>query len=207
MKNEFSDRLIFRFSQYYAILRDFTKKNIKYITSNYIAKLLNIDETQVRKDFASICAKGKCRVGYNVVELKKIIGDLLGNNTTKYAFIIGAGNLGTALAQYKKFNEFGLEFKALFDIDKTKIGKTVDSTPIYDLNDLKSKMLEYRVDIAVLTTPNKVAQQVCDFLVSSGIKYIWNFTPSVLSVPKNVNVWQEDLIGSFLQFCATYNVR
>lgn len=207
MKNEYLGRSISRFPQYYAILRDFIKKDKKYITSSYIAKLLNIDETQIRKDFASIHAKGKCKVGYCVTELKALISDVLDNKTTKYAFIIGAGNLGCALAKYNKFKEFGLEFKALFDTDDAKIGSTIDNKPIYSLDNLEEKAHYYNVDIAVLAIPNKVAQDVCDYIVSSGIKYIWNFTPSVLSVPKGVIVWQEDLIGSFLQFCATYNVR
>ena len=120
MKNNLSQRAIVRLTQYHTILRDYTKKNIKNITSSQISSLLEIDETQVRKDLKSINCKGKCKVGYNVVELKDIIEDVLDYKVIKKALVIGAGNLGTALSGYSKFSDYGLKICALFDIDSTK---------------------------------------------------------------------------------------
>ncbi|MBQ8848566.1 MAG: redox-sensing transcriptional repressor Rex [Candidatus Gastranaerophilales bacterium] len=207
MNNSLSQRTINRLVQYHTILRDYNKKEIVNITSAQISQLLGIDETQVRKDVKLINCKGKCKVGYNVNELKTIIEDVLDYKTTKRAFVIGSGNLGIALSKYSKFSEFGLEIVALFDTDKDKVGKTVDNKTIYNLSDIKEKIKEYNVNIAILTIPNKVAQEVTDLIIESGIKYIWNFAPTILSVPENIQVWHENLIGSFLQFCAISKIK
>ena len=207
MKSELTQRTINRLTQYHTVLRDYGKKNIENITSSQISQLLNIDETQVRKDVKSINCKGKCKVGYNVLELKKIIEDVLDYNIIKHAFVIGAGNLGIALSKYSKFSEFGLDIAALFDNDKSKFNTTINGKKVYPLEKLPEIIKETGINIAVLTIPNKVAQEVCDFLIKSGIKYIWNFAPTILKTPDDVKVWNENLIGSFLQFCAIENVK
>ena len=207
MKHTLSQRTINRLTQYHTILREYSKKNIENITSAQISSFLKIDETQVRKDLKSINCKGKCKVGYVVSELKNIIEDVLDYKTTKKAFVIGAGNLGIALSKYSKFSEFGLEILGLFDINEAKIGKKFDNKEIYHLSTLKDKLEETGANIAILTIPNKVAQEVADEIIKAGIKYIWNFAPSILTVPDDVKVWNENLIGSFLQFCAISDIK
>lgn len=207
MKQELSQRTINRLTQYHTILREYTKKDIKNITSSQISNFLKIDETQVRKDLKCINCKGKCKVGYVVSELKQAIEEVLGYKSTKKAFVIGAGNLGIALSKYSKFSEFGLEIKGLFDINPKIIGQRFDNKEIYHLDFIEQKIKETGVNIAILTLPNKVAQEVTDTIINAGIKYIWNFAPSILSVPDDVKVWNENLIGSFLQFCAIENVK
>ena len=207
MKHTLSQRTINRLTQYHTILREYSKKDIENITSAQISSFLKIDETQVRKDLKSINCKGKCKVGYVVSELKNIIEDVLDYKTTKKAFVIGAGNLGIALSKYSKFSEFGLEILGLFDINEAKIGKKFDNKEIYHLSTLKNKIEETGANIAILTIPNKVAQEVADEIIKAGIKYIWNFAPSILSVPDDVKVWNENLIGSFLQFCAISDIK
>ena len=122
----------------------------------------------------------------------------------KKAFIIGAGNLGMALAKYDNFQNYGLNILALFDNDKSKIGKIVNNKMILDISKLPNLARKSDVDIAILTVPGRFAQATAEFLVKSNIKYIWNFTPVVLDVPENVQVWNENLMGNFLQF--TYNI-
>ena len=207
MKHTLSQRTINRLTQYHTILREYSKKDIENITSAQISSFLKIDETQVRKDLKSINCKGKCKVGYVVSELKNIIEDVLDYKTTKKAFVIGAGNLGIALSKYSKFSEFGLEILGLFDINEAKIGKKFDNKEIYHLSILKDKIKETGANIAILTIPNKVAQEVADEIIKAGIKYIWNFAPSILTVPDDVKIWNENLIGSFLQFCAISDIK
>jgi len=207
MKNLLSERIINRLTQYHAILRDYAKKEISCITSSRISELLNIDETQVRKDIKSINCKGKCKVGYKVMELKAVIEDVLDFNILKKAVVIGAGNLGVALSKYAKFSEFGLDIICLFDTDENKIGSFVDDKKVYKLSDIKDIIAKENINIAILTIPNKVAQEVTDFIVKAGIKYIWNFAPTILSTPSHVCVWNENLIGSFLQFCALSDIK
>ncbi len=204
METKISEKVINRLTLYHCILDDYIKNNIEFIASNQIAALLNIDDSQVRKDISILNNSGKCRVGYIVKELKKSIETTLGFSKTKNAFIIGAGNLGMALAKYDNFTSYGLNIIALFDNDSKKIGKSVNNKLILDIEKLPNLSRKSGVDIAILTVPKEFAQQMADFLVKANIKYIWNFAPAVLSVPQDVQVWNENLMGNFLQF--TYNI-
>ena len=204
MNKNISDKVINRLTLYHCILSDFIDKNIEYISSKQIAQLLHIDDSQVRKDINLLNNSGKSRIGYIVKELKTSIEKTLGFKKTKKALIIGAGNLGTAIANYGNFNNYGLKILAIFDNDKNKIGKIINGMEIYDIYTLPTLVNNEEIDIAILTVPGKFAQSTVDFLVDSHIKYIWNFTPTVLSVPDNVQVWNENLMGNFLQF--TYNI-
>ncbi len=204
MDIKISDKVINRLTLYHCILTDYIASNQEFISSKQIAQLLNIDDSQVRKDISMLNNSGKGRVGYIVKELKSSIEKTLGFKKTKNAFIIGAGNLGTALANYDNFTDYGLNIVALFDNDTRKIGKTVNNKLIFDIAKLENLSLKTGVDIAILTVPRAYAQSIADKLVKSNIKYIWNFTPSVLSVPEDVQVWNENLMGNFLQF--TYNI-
>ncbi len=200
MDKKISEKVINRLTLYHCILDDYINKNIEFIASKQIAALLNIDDSQVRKDISILNNSGKCRVGYIVKELKKSIETTLGFSKTKNAFIIGAGNLGMALAKYDNFTNYGLNIIALFDNDPKKIGNTVNNKLILDIKKIPNLSKKSNVDIAILTVPKNFAQTTADFLVEADIKYIWNFTPVVLSVPKNVQVWNENLMGNFLQF-------
>ena len=204
MDKKISEKVISRLTLYHCILDDYIKNNIEFIASKQISVLLNIDDSQVRKDISLLNNSGKCRVGYIVKELKKSIETTLGFSKTKNAFIIGAGNLGMALAKYDNFTNYGLNIIALFDNDNAKIGKTVNNKLILDIEKLPNLCKKSGVDIAILTVPKAFAQITADYLVKANIKYIWNFSPAVLSVPKDVQVWNENLMGNFLQF--TYNI-
>lgn len=204
MEKKISGKIINRLTLYHYILDDYISKNIEFIASNQIAALLNIDDSQVRKDISILNNSGKCRVGYIVKELKKSIETTLGFSKTKNAFIIGAGNLGMALAKYDNFTNYGLNIIALFDNDHKKIGHSVNNKIILDIEKLPNLSRKTGVDIAILTVPREFAQITADILIKADIKYIWNFTPVVLSVPEDVQVWNENLMGNFLQF--TYNI-
>ncbi len=204
MDKKISDKVINRLTLYHCILDDYIEGNVEFISSKQIASLLNIDDSQVRKDINLLNNSGKCRVGYIVKELKKSIEDTLGFAKTKNAFIVGAGNLGMALAKYDNFTNYGLNIVALFDNDKKKIGGTVNYKLILDVSKLPNLAKKSNVEIAILTVPKLYAQQTADYLVKADIKYIWNFTPVVLKVPNDVQVWNENLMGNFLQF--TYNI-
>lgn len=204
MDKKISEKVINRLTLYHCILQDFIDKKIEYISSKQIATLLRIDDSQVRKDINSLNNSGKSRVGYIVKELKKSIETTLGFAKTKNAYIIGAGNLGMALAKYDNFTSYGLNIINLFDNDDSKIGKSVNNKGIINIKELPRHTKENDVDIAILTVPGKFAQSTAEYLVSANIKYIWNFTPTVLDVPEDVQVWNENLMGNFLQF--TYNI-
>lgn len=199
----FSDKVINRLTLYHCILTDYISKNIEFISSPQIANLLKIDDSQVRKDLSLLNNVGKSRVGYIVKDLKKNIEKTLGFKNPKSAFIIGAGNLGSALAKYDNFANYGLNVLALFDNDKLKVGSKINDKEVFHISMLPDLAEKLHVEIAILTVPRKYAQSTADFLVKSNIKYVWNFTPAVLSVPSDVQIWNENLMGNFFQF--TYN--
>lgn len=199
-KNKISDKVIYRLTLYHCILTDYISQNIEFISSPQIASLLKIDDSQVRKDISLLNNVGKCRVGYIAKDLKKSIEKTLGFTKPKEAFIVGAGNLGSALAKYSNFESYGLKVLALFDNDTLKVGMMVNDKEVFHISKLANLAERLDVEIAILTVPREHAQKTADFLVQSNIKYIWNFTPSVLSVPNDVQVWNENLMGNFLQF-------
>jgi redox-sensing transcriptional repressor len=199
-KKRFSDKVINRLTLYHCILTDYILKDIEFISSPQIAGLLNIDDSQVRKDISLLNKVGKCRVGYIAKELKTSIEKTLGFKKPKDAFIVGAGNLGLALAKYDNFTNYGLNVLALFDNDTLKLDMKINNKEVFHISKLPDLAKRLSVEIAILTVPRANAQKTADFLVESNIKYIWNFTPTVLSVPNGVQVWNENLMGNFLQF-------
>jgi redox-sensing transcriptional repressor len=169
--------------------------------------LLNIDNSQIRKDLKYLDKPGKARLGYDAKILKKAIEEKLGFKQTKDAFIIGAGNLGSALAKYSSFQDYGLNVLAMFDNNPNVIGTTINGKEVFDITRVGNLSQRLGVDIAILTVPRESAKSVANYLAGSGIKYIWNFTTCILDVPKDVKVWNENLVGSFLQFTNNNEVK
>jgi len=194
------DKVINRLTLYHFIL-DTLREDELYISSTRIAQLLNIDDSQVRKDLNYLDNNtGKCRVGYEAKKLKHTIEECLGFKQKRDAFIVGAGNLGSALAKYDSFKDYSLNILAMFDNDPKKIGSIINGKEVFDLTRVANLASRLGVDIAILTVPKEHAKSAANYLAGAGIKYIWNFTPCILDVPKDVKVWNENLIGSFLQF-------
>jgi len=204
MNKNFSEKVINRLTLYHYILQAFLEDGTEYISSKQIASLLHVDDSQVRKDISLLNNSGKSRVGYIVKELKTSIEKNLGFAKSKKAYIIGAGNLGMALAKYDNFTSYGLNIISLFDNDINKVGGEINGKKILDIARLPELAPVDGVEIAILTVPGKFAQKTSQFIIKSNIKYIWNFTPTVLDVPDDIQVWNENLMGSFLQF--TYNI-
>lgn len=194
------EKVINRLTLYHYIL-DTLREDEAYISSTRIAQLLNIDDSQVRKDLKYLdSSSGKCRVGYEVKKLRHTIEESLGFKQKRDAFIVGAGNLGSALAKYDSFKDYGLNILAMFDNDPQKIGTVINGKEVFGLTKVGNLTARLGVDIAILTVPKECAKSAANYLAGAGIKYIWNFTPCILDVPKDVKVWNENLIGSFLQF-------
>ncbi len=194
------DKVINRLTLYHYILDEYKNESSEFISSTKIAELLSIDNSQVRKDMKYLNNTGKCRVGYNVKDLKLAIEQTLGFQKPKDAFIIGAGNLGSALVKYDSFSNYGLNILAMFDNDPLKVGMSINNKEVYHIGKLENLVKTLNVDIAILTVPRQFAQDTALYLANSGIKYIWNFVPCILEVPSDVKVWNENLIGNFLQF-------
>ena len=183
-----------RLPLYLRILKEKKKNNIENIPSTVFAKELNFTSIQVRKDLAKISDnEGKAGIGFNVDELIKNIEELLGVNNNRDAIIVGAGSLGKALLNYKNFGK-EINMIMAFDNDKRKC----DNKKIFYIDKIEELIKKFNIKIAIITTPEESAQEVCDKLVESGIKAIWNFAPVTLKVKENVIIRNEDLATSLL---------
>jgi len=163
------------------------------VSSKDLGGKLGIPSTQVRKDLSYYGEFGRRGVGYNVKELKRSIGKILGVDKKWPAVLIGAGNLGRALINYAGFGKMGLEITDIFDNDLNKIGNRVGPIKVKSVNKLEEIIKEKDVNLAIVTVPADPAQEVVDNLIDYGIKAIWNFSPTRLYVPDDVFVRNEDL--------------
>src|SRR3989339_38709 len=196
MSKKLPEPTLKRLPNYYNIICQALESGEKYISSAKIANLLDIDDTQVRKDIAATGYVGKPKVGFDIKEFKAHLEDFLGFNHTKEAFLIGAGNLGIALAKYEGFKKYGLNILALFDTDPHKIGLKIGKKEVFTLTKLPDLARRMNIQIAILAVPSEFAQDVTDFLVQSGIKAIWNFAPANLIVPEGILISNQDLAAS-----------
>ena len=193
-----SNKIINRLTLYHCLLKYSAPEN-NCISSVEIAELLHLDDSQVRKDIALCGVLGRQKQGYPVTELKQAIEKELGFSTRKEVFIVGAGNLGTALALFSDFKDYGIDVLALFDNDPQKIGQEVRGKRILALSKLENLISRISIKNIVLTVPPEEAQKVTDYAVKCGVQFIWNFTPVVLKVPQSVTIYYENVVSSFLQ--------
>lgn len=202
MNQEISLQTLRRLPGYYNILCQALESEEKYITSSAIAKMLNIDDTQVRKDIAATKYTGKPKIGFEVKELKAHLKDFLDLKTSKKVYLIGAGNLGVALAKYRRFEDYGLDIVAIFDNDPHKIGLQIGGKEVFPIFSLSEFIIDSNTnidtEIAIVAVPAQSAQEVTNLVVRAGIKTIWNFAPINLNVPNDVLVWNQDLAASFV---------
>jgi len=151
------------------------------VSSAKLAKFMDSDDTQVRKDLAAIGLKGRPRIGFVASEVKNKIRHVLGFDENNRAVVIGAGRLGGAIASYKGLADYGLEIVALFDNDQQKIGLTVGHHIVQPVNRLTTIVKRRDVHLGIITVPADAAQEVADRLVQAGVNTIWNFSPT--SIP------------------------
>lgn len=183
-----------RLMRYYRFLVESSaRKSVHAVTSAEIADALDIDATQVRKDLAAIGLLGMGHVGFDVCEVCRAIRVVLGFDERQEAVLIGAGHLGGALLAYPGFAKYGLYIVAAFDNDKRRIGERIAGCKIRAVSTMTPFIQKRKIRLAVLTTPVDVSQRLTDGLVSAGVKAIWNFTPTRLTVPSDVLVRSEHI--------------
>ncbi len=193
-RNTIPKATIERLPLYYRCLDKLsTFEDIKVISSKALGGRLGIPSTQVRKDLSYYGEFGRRGVGYDVQSLKRSVGKILGVNKSWPAILIGAGNLGRALVNYKGFKKMGLEITNVFDADLSKIGNKVGPITVKSIKEIEETVTENEVKLGVMTVPASAAQEVADQLVDAGIKAIWNFAPTRLQVPEDIAVRNEDL--------------
>ena len=186
-----------RLSVYLRCLNVLEEASVRTSSSQALAEQFHLNAAQIRKDLAYFGEFGVRGVGYYVRDLKRHLRQILGLDRKLRVAIIGAGNLGLALADYPGFRQEGFEISALFDTLKDKVGQQSRSgVPIHDIGDLKKVSRRDGIRIAVIAVPAPHAQQVLGLVVAAGIKAVLNFSPGTLQVPADVKLKSVDLTVS-----------
>jgi redox-sensing transcriptional repressor len=186
-----------RLSVYLRCLNVLEEASVRTISSQALAEQFHLNAAQIRKDLAYFGEFGVRGVGYYVRDLKRHLRQILGLDRKLRVAIIGAGNLGLALADYQGFRQEGFEISALFDTLKEKVGQQSRSgVPIHDIADLKKVSRRDGIRIGVIAVPAPYAQHVLGLVVAAGIKAVLNFSPGALQVPPDVKLKSVDLTVS-----------
>ena len=203
-QRKISRAVISRLPRYYRYLGDLLEAGVERISSNDLSKKMQVTASQIRQDLNNFGGFGQQGYGYNVKYLYTEIGKILGLDKDHNFIIIGAGNLGQALANYASFERNGFILKSLFDVNPRLEGVTIRGIPVRMLDELEGYLQENDIEIAALTLPKSKAEEEADVLVANGIKAIWNFAHTDLTLPKDVIVESVHLADSLMKL--SYNI-
>ena len=202
-----SRAVISRLPRYHRYLGDLLEEGVERITSNDLSKKMQVTAAQIRQDLNNFGGFGQQGYGYNVKYLYTEIGKILGLDKTHNFIIIGAGNLGQALANYASFERSGFILKSLFDVNPRLEGVSIRGVQVRMMDELVDFLADNEIEIAALTIPKSKAVEVADILVENGIKAIWNFAHTDLTLPKDVVVESVHLSDSLMQLSYNINQR
>ncbi|MBQ7355005.1 MAG: redox-sensing transcriptional repressor Rex [Clostridia bacterium] len=196
-----SKAVIARLPRYYRYLRELLSQDILRISSGELARLMNVTASQIRQDLNCFGGFGQQGYGYNVKNLYKAIGDILGVDESYTAVIVGAGDMGKALATGTTFVGRGVHLKGIFDSDPDRIGKEVGEYTVLPMERLADYCHEWKPTIAALAVPRLSARKTAEQLSLLGVKGIWNFTGEELIVPETVSVENVHLGDLLMTLC------
>ena len=203
-QRKISRAVISRLPRYYRYLGDLLEAGVERISSSDLSKKMHVKASQIRQDLNNFGGFGQQGYGYNVKYLYTEIGKILGLDRCHNFIIIGAGNLGQALANYASFERSGFILKSLFDVNPRLEGVTIRGIPVRMVDELEDFLKNNDIEIAALTLPKSKAIEVADILVDNGVKGIWNFAHTDLSLPKDVVVENVHLSDTLMKL--SYNL-
>ena len=202
---DISSAVINRLPRYYRYLGDLLDNDVVRISSKELSEKMHVTASQIRQDLNNFGGFGQQGYGYNVEYLYNEIAKILGLDRKYDMVIIGAGNIGQAIAGYTDFEKRGFKVKRIFDINSALFGQTIRGILIDDVANLEDYIKDNHITIAALTLPKNQAVTMANNLVKWGIKGIWNFAPIDLRLPKNVKVETVHLSDSLMRL--SYNIR
>ena len=185
---EIPRKTIYRLSIYLRCLQRLKQNQLQTVSSEALARAAGVKPTQLRKDLTYFGQFGTRGLGYDVQQLARMIGDLLGTNRLQPVVLVGVGNLGTALLQYRGFAQEGFEIVAAFDAEPARNREKPVKVPIHSMDRLGEILAQHHVKMAIVAVPAAVAQEVINQLVEHGVVGILNFAPIVAHVPEAVTV-------------------
>ena len=203
-EKQISKAVIKRLPRYYRYLGELLEENVERISSNDLSRKMRVTASQIRQDLNNFGGFGQQGYGYNVKYLYTEIGKILGLDTVHPMIIVGAGNLGQALANYVDFEKRGFKLVGIFDVNPVLEGIAVRGIEIQMVSSLQKKKKNNHIEIAILTLPKNKAGEMADMLIENGIKAIWNFAHIDLDTPEDVIVENVHLSESLMRL--SYNL-
>ncbi len=201
---EISKAVISRLPRYYRYLGELIELDVERISSNDLSIMMKVTASQIRQDLNNFGGFGQQGYGYNVKHLYQEIGKILGLDVQHNIIIVGAGNLGQALANYAAFERRGFCLKGIFDVNPRLEGMAIRGVEVRMIDDLQDFVAENNIEIAVLTIPKTKAVEVANMLVENGVKAFWNFAHTDLHLPDHIMVENVHLSESLMRL--SYNI-
>lgn len=199
MKNKiYSEGVISRLSQYLKYIVQLKGAGKRTVTSLEISGSTKINSAEIRRDLIFFGLKGKRGVGFDIEELIASFNKILGYNDRVHVALVGAGNLGKAILNYKILDKFGFKIEDVFDNDPAIIGKTISGRKVVNILEMKNVIRAKKINVAIIAVPEDSAQKVTDVLVEAGIRVVINYTSVPVKVPKYVDVQTTDPIEKLL---------
>lgn len=187
-KTRISNAVIKRLPRYRRYLSELARKGVDKVSSRELSELMGYTASQIRQDLNTFGGFGQQGYGYNVEALHQEISIILGLNKQYKMVIVGAGNLGQAIANYTSYYKAGFVVDALFEVNPRLIGLKINDKNVLDYENLVEYVENNKIDIGIICTTKEAAQEVADKLAFAGVKGIWNFAPVDLEVPVSVAI-------------------
>ena len=184
--NKIPEPALRRLPWYLSYIKLLKTQGERYVSTTQIAKKIDVSASQIAKDLSFVNISGKTRVGYDIDELINVLDTFLGFGEVHNAVVFGVGSLGAALLSDSGLEQYGLKIIAGFDVDKSVVDTKIHNIPEYHSDRFVELNKEIKADIGVLTVPSGVAQQVSNYMITGGIKGVWNFTPFRIRVPEGI---------------------
>ncbi len=193
MKNIIPEPTLRRLSYYLRYLERFKEQGMDIISSQELSKALGLSDAQVRRDLFTLGGFGKRGVGYEVEKLYNFLNSFLGLDELQKTILVGCGNIGKALLQYKGFKKRKFIITNAFDNDKRVIGSKIEEILIQDIEEMKKEVRKNKIIYGIIATPATTAQKVVDNMINCGIRAVLNFAPIKIHVPQGIVVSSVDL--------------
>ncbi|WP_026884181.1 redox-sensing transcriptional repressor Rex [Clostridium akagii] len=204
-KKNISMAVIKRLPKYQRYLKELLKNDIDRISSKELSEKIGFTASQIRQDLNCFGDFGQQGYGYNVKDLYSEICNILGLTKEYNTIIVGAGNIGQAIANYTNFQKMNFNLVGIFDTNPKLCGLKINDIEIKDIDSLEGFLKDNNVNIAIICVPRKSAQSICNIVIKNGIKGIWNFAPVDLTIPEGIIVENVHLSESLLTLSCLMN--
>jgi len=205
MSKYVSEAVIRRLPKYYRKLQELHERGVDRISSQELSMEMQLNASQIRRDFNCFGGFGQQGYGYQVSKLKEELHRILGLDNQYRCAIVGAGNIGRALLLYKGFAGNSFTMNAIFDVNSDLIGKVIEGVPIQSMFDFDEYLKKNDINLGIICTPKETAQDVCDRFAALGIRAVWNFAPVELTGPEWMSIENVHLSDSL--YTLTYRVN